>query len=43
MMQLLDNSLYGFVFFADEPSGNLDSESAENLLNLFFKLRNEFE
>jgi len=28
--------------FADEPSGNLDSESAENLHNLFFKLRDEF-
>ena len=30
------------VIFADEPSGNLDSESAENLHNLFFKLRDEF-
>ena len=30
------------VIFADEPSGNLDSESAENLHQLFFKLRNEF-
>lgn len=30
------------VVFADEPSGNLDSESAENLHNLFFKLRDEF-
>ena len=29
------------VIFADEPSGNLDSESAENLHNLFFKLRDE--
>jgi len=28
--------------FADEPSGNLDSESAENLHNLFFKLRDEY-
>lgn len=28
--------------FADEPSGNLDSASAENLHNLFFKLREEF-
>ncbi|MFH4968818.1 ABC transporter ATP-binding protein [Gaetbulibacter sp. M240] len=28
--------------FADEPSGNLDSESAENLHHLFFKLRDEF-
>lgn len=31
------------VIFADEPSGNLDSESAENLHKLFFKLRDEFE
>ncbi len=30
------------LIFADEPSGNLDSESAEHLHNLFFKLRNEF-
>lgn len=30
------------VIFADEPSGNLDSESAENLHKLFFKLRDEF-
>ncbi|MEY8849107.1 ABC transporter ATP-binding protein [Psychroserpens sp. XS_ASV72] len=30
------------IVFADEPSGNLDSESAENLHNLFFKLREEF-
>ncbi|MGB7843520.1 MAG: ABC transporter ATP-binding protein [Salinimicrobium sp.] len=30
------------VIFADEPSGNLDSESAENLHRLFFELRNEF-
>lgn len=30
------------LIFADEPSGNLDSESAENLHNLFFKLRNEY-
>ena len=30
------------LIFADEPSGNLDSESAEKLHNLFFKLRNEF-
>lgn len=30
------------VIFADEPSGNLDSESAENLHQLFFDLRNEF-
>ena len=31
------------LILADEPSGNLDSESAENLHNLFFKLRDEFE
>ncbi|WP_282122228.1 ABC transporter ATP-binding protein [Algibacter mikhailovii] len=30
------------LIFADEPSGNLDSESAENLHNLFFKLREEY-
>jgi len=30
------------VIFADEPSGNLDSESAENLHKLFFQLREEF-
>jgi lipoprotein-releasing system ATP-binding protein len=30
------------LIFADEPSGNLDSESAENLHDLFFKLRDEF-
>jgi len=30
------------VILADEPSGNLDSESAENLHDLFFKLRDEF-
>lgn len=30
------------VIFADEPSGNLDSESAENLHKLFFELRQEF-
>lgn len=30
------------VIFADEPSGNLDSESAENLHRLFFELRKEF-
>ncbi|CAL2074564.1 ABC transporter ATP-binding protein [Tenacibaculum sp. 190524A05c] len=30
------------VIFADEPSGNLDSNSAENLHELFFKLRDEF-
>lgn len=31
------------IIFADEPSGNLDSESAEQLHNLFFKLRDEFK
>ena len=30
------------VIFADEPSGNLDTASAENLHQLFFKLREEF-
>ena len=30
------------VIFADEPSGNLDSESAENLHRLFFELRDKF-
>jgi lipoprotein-releasing system ATP-binding protein len=30
------------VIFADEPSGNLDSESADNLHKLFFDLRKEF-
>lgn len=30
------------VIFADEPSGNLDSASAKNLHELFFKLREEF-
>ncbi|NKI32170.1 ABC transporter ATP-binding protein [Croceivirga thetidis] len=29
------------IILADEPSGNLDSESAENLHDLFFKLRDE--
>ncbi len=31
------------LIFADEPSGNLDSESATNLHNLFFKLRDTFK
>lgn len=31
------------VIFADEPSGNLDSESAEKLHKLFFQLREEFQ
>lgn len=30
------------IILADEPSGNLDTESAENLHNLFFKLRDQF-
>jgi lipoprotein-releasing system ATP-binding protein len=29
------------IIFADEPSGNLDTASAENLHNCFFKLRDE--
>lgn len=29
------------VIFADEPSGNLDTASAENLHKLFFRLRDE--
>lgn len=30
------------IVLADEPSGNLDSESADNLHHLFFQLRKEF-
>ena len=30
------------IIFADEPSGNLDSESADNLHKLFFELRDNF-
>ena len=30
------------IILADEPSGNLHTESAENLHSLFFKLRDEF-
>lgn len=30
------------IIFADEPSGNLDTASAENLHKLFFQLRDEF-
>ncbi len=30
------------VIFADEPSGNLDTESAEHLHKLFFELREKF-
>ena len=31
------------VIFADEPSGNLDKQSAQNLHELFFKLRDDFK
>ena len=31
------------VIFADEPSGNLDSKNADELHQLFFELRDEFE
>lgn len=31
------------VIFADEPSGNLDSENAQNLHRVFFKLRDELK
>ena len=31
------------VVFADEPSGNLDSKNAEELHQLFFDLRDEFD
>lgn len=31
------------VVLADEPSGNLDSSSADDLHNLFFELRQEFK
>lgn len=30
------------IIYADEPSGNLDTAAAENLHQLFFKLRDEF-
>ena len=30
------------VLFADEPSGNLDSKTKEELHNLFFELRNKY-
>lgn len=30
------------IVFADEPSGNLDTASANNLHDLFFKLRDQF-
>jgi lipoprotein-releasing system ATP-binding protein len=32
-----------FVVFADEPSGNLDSNNARELHKLFFKLRDQFQ
>jgi len=31
------------IIFADEPSGNLDSANANELHNLFFKLRDDFQ
>ena len=31
------------VIFADEPSGNLDSQNSSELHNLFFQLRDEFK
>ena len=31
------------IIFADEPSGNLDARNADELHNLFFRLRDEFE
>lgn len=30
------------VIFADEPSGNLDSKNAQELHDIFFRLRDEF-
>jgi lipoprotein-releasing system ATP-binding protein len=30
------------IIFADEPSGNLDSTSAENLYKLFFDIRDKY-
>jgi len=30
------------IIFADEPTGNLDSQNAEDMHNLFFQLRAEF-
>ncbi len=30
------------IIFSDEPRGNLDTQSAQSLHELFFKLRNEF-
>lgn len=37
---LVNNPL---IIFADEPSGNLDSATADNLHKLFFSLRDEFK
>ncbi len=31
------------IIFADEPSGNLDSQNAESLHKLFFELRDELQ
>jgi len=41
-LHLLVKCLKPSVVLADEPSGNLDTESAKNLHELFFKLRDEF-
>ena len=30
------------MIFADEPSGNLDTDNKKELHNLFFRLRDEF-
>ena len=30
------------MIFADEPSGNLDTQSANNLYDLFFKIRDKY-
>ena len=37
---LINNPL---IVFADEPSGNLDSQNANELHELFFRLRDEFD
>ena len=31
------------IIFADEPTGNLDSENSKLLFNLFFKLRDDYD
>ena len=31
------------IIFADEPTGNLDSQNAKILFNLFFKLRDDYD